>query len=84
MEEMKSWRTTLSGAISSGAALVLALSTSGVVMPKWIVVAAGFVMAGGFAAIGIVGKDSAVHSTITEVQASTASQAVIDAQKETE
>jgi hypothetical protein len=68
---MKSWRTTLSGAVSSGAGLVLALSTAGVAMPRWVVVAAGFIMAGGFASLGIVAKDSTTHSTLAEVQQST-------------
>lgn len=68
---MKSWRSTLSGAISSGAGLVLALSGAGVALPKWIVVTAGFVLAGGMASMGIVGKDSAVHSTSAEVDQAT-------------
>ena len=57
---MRSWKTTLSGLVSSGAGLVLAMSTGGVPIPKWAVIAAGFVMAGGFATLGIFGKDSNV------------------------
>jgi hypothetical protein len=68
---VKSWRSTLSGAVSSGAALILALSGAGITLPHWVVVVAAFVMAGGFASLGIVAKDSVVHSTIQEVTAST-------------
>jgi hypothetical protein len=68
---MKSWRTTASGLISSGAALVLFLPTQGVAEPKWLTGIALFVMAGGFASLGIFAKDSNVHSTVDEVQAST-------------
>jgi hypothetical protein len=57
---MRSWKTTASGLVSAGAAWVLAMSAAGVVMPKWAVVTAGFVMAGGFATLGIFGKDSNV------------------------
>jgi hypothetical protein len=54
---MRSWKTTLSGLVSSAAALVLALSQAGIVMPKWLPVVATFLMAGGMASLGIVGKD---------------------------
>lgn len=57
---MRSWKTTASGLVSSGAAWVLAMSAAGVVLPKWVIVTAGFVMAGGFATLGIFGKDSNV------------------------
>lgn len=57
---MRSWKTTLSGLISSGAGLILAMSMAGVVLPKWATVTAAFVMAGGFASLGIFGKDSNV------------------------
>ncbi len=57
---MRSWKTTLSGLVSCGAGLVLALSTSGVLVPRWAVVTAGFIMAGGFATLGVFGKDSNV------------------------
>jgi hypothetical protein len=60
---MRSWKTTLSGAVSSGAALVLALSGGGVAVPHWAVIAAGFVMAGGFASMGLYGKDYNVSGT---------------------
>ena len=55
---MKSWRTTLSGGVTSAASLVIALSTAGIAMPRWLVVTAGFVAAGGFAAMGIASKDA--------------------------
>jgi hypothetical protein len=42
------------------AGLVLALSTAGVAVPKWGVITASFVLAGGFASLGIFGKDSNV------------------------
>ena len=67
-----SWRTTASGVVTSAAGLIIALSSAGVVMPRGLVVAASFVMAGGFAMIGITGKDAAVHSTVSEVAMSTA------------
>ena len=54
---MRSWKTTVSGLVSSLSGLVLALSTAGVALPKWAIVAAGFTMAGGFASLGILGKD---------------------------
>ena len=57
---MRSWKTTLSGLVSSMAGLVLALSTAGVGVPKWAVITASFVLAGGFASLGIFGKDSNV------------------------
>jgi hypothetical protein len=57
---MRSWKTTLSGLVSSMAGLVLALSTAGVAVPKWAVITASFVLAGGFASLGIFGKDSNV------------------------
>jgi len=57
---MRSWKTTLSGLVSSGAGLILAMSQAGVALPRWAVVAAAFVMAGGFASLGIFGKDSNV------------------------
>ena len=57
---MRSWKTTLSGLVSSAAGLVLALSTAGVGVPKWAVITASFVLAGGFASLGIFGKDSNV------------------------
>ena len=60
---MRSWKTTASGLVSSGAALVLAMAGGGVAVPKWAVIAAGFVMAGGFACLGIVGKDYNVSGT---------------------
>ena len=57
------WKTTVSGLVSSGAALVVMLSTQGVAMPKWLVVTAGFIAAGGLATLGIVGKDKDITGT---------------------
>ena len=54
---MRNWKTSLSGVVSSIAGLVLAMSTAGVVLPKWVLVTAGFAMAGGFSAMGIFAKD---------------------------
>jgi hypothetical protein len=63
---MRSWKTTASGLICSGAALLLVLSSSGVQVPHWATVTAGFVLSGGFAALGIVGKDFNVSGTSTQ------------------
>jgi hypothetical protein len=68
---MKSWRMTISGLVTSCAGLIVLLSTQGVAEPHWLVVTAGFVGVGGFASLGINGKDSNVHSTVAEVQQST-------------
>ena len=57
---MKNWKTTLSGAVSSAAALVLALQAGGVMVPHWLVITAGFVLTGGLAAQGLAGKDNNV------------------------
>lgn len=54
---LQSWKTTVSGLVTSLAGLVLALSTSSVAIPKWAVITASFVLAGGFASLGIFGKD---------------------------
>ena len=51
------WKTTVSGLVSSAAGLVLALNAGGVAEPKWLIITAGFVLAGGLAALGISGKD---------------------------
>lgn len=64
---MKNWKTTLSGLVGSLASLLVLMSTQGVQLPKWLVIVAGFVAAGGFAALGISGKDSTSHSTLDEV-----------------
>jgi hypothetical protein len=57
---MINWKTTVSGLVSSAAGLVLALSEGGVALPHWVVITAGFVLAGGLAALGISGKDNDV------------------------
>lgn len=62
---MRSWKTTLSGAVSSGASLVVVLSTQGVVMPKWLPIVAAFVLAGGLAGLGIYGKDYNVTGPVS-------------------
>lgn len=71
---MKSWKTTVAGYVGSAAMLVLALAGAGVAIPKWAVVSAGFIAAGGIAGIGSNAKDASVHSTAAEVQASTVSE----------
>ena len=63
---MRSWKTTASGLACSFAALVLVLASSGVQEPRWLTVTAGFVLSGGFAALGIVGKDFNVSGTATQ------------------
>ena len=60
---MRSWKTTASGCISSLAAMVVFMSTQGVIVPHWVVVAAGFVLAGGLASMGVAGKDYNVSGT---------------------
>jgi hypothetical protein len=60
---MRSWKTTASGLVSSGAALVVFMATQGVTLPHWVVVVAGFVLAGGLASMGIAGKDYNVTGT---------------------
>jgi hypothetical protein len=57
---MISWKTTVSGLVSAGASLVLMLSANGVAVPHWLNITAGFVLAGGLAALGINGKDNNV------------------------
>jgi len=54
---MRSWKTTLSGAVSAGAALIVALSAQGVAMPKWLPLTAAFILAGGLTSLGVAGKD---------------------------
>ena len=68
---MKSWKSTLFGAISCVAGLVLALNNNGVVLPKWLVATAGYVLAGGLGGLGLVSKDWNAHSTTDQVQAAT-------------
>lgn len=53
----KSWRTTLSGVISSAAALVVAVPDIVNYNPA-AMKAAAFVLAGGLAAMGIVSRDN--------------------------
>jgi hypothetical protein len=64
---MRSWKTTLAGYVTSGASLVLALSQGGVVLPKWATITAGFVAAGGIAALGKFSKDYNVTGAIGPV-----------------
>ena len=68
---MKNWKTTASGIVSSAAGLVIALSQGGVQEPKWVLVTAAFVLAGGLAGMGITAKDATTHSTVEQVQEST-------------
>lgn len=51
-------KTTISGYVSAAAGFVLALQGGGISEPKWLVVTAGFVLAGGLAAIGINAADA--------------------------
>ena len=64
---MRSWKTTWAGYVTSGAGLVLALSQGGVVLPKWMVITAGFVAAGGIAALGKFSKVYNVTGTVGPV-----------------
>ena len=54
---MRSWKTTVSGIVSAGSGLVVALSAQGIAMPKWLPMTAAFILAGGLASLGIAGKD---------------------------
>jgi hypothetical protein len=71
---VKNWRSTLSGAITSAAGLILALSGADVRVPHWLSVIASFVLAGGLASMGIVGKDAATTPTVEEVEAASIKQ----------
>lgn len=71
---MKNWRSTLSGAVTSAAGLVLALGGADVHIPHWLSVTASFVLAGGLASMGIVGKDAATTPTVDEVEAASVKQ----------
>ena len=62
---MRSWKTTACGLISAGSAWVLFASTNQVVLPHWMVVTASFVLMGGLAGLGIVGKDYNVSGSGT-------------------
>lgn len=57
---LTSWKMTISGLVTGAAGLILAMSQAGVQEPKWLTITAAFVLAGGFAALGINGKDSNV------------------------
>jgi uncharacterized membrane protein YccC len=63
---VRSWKTTGSGLVCSLAALLLVLSSSGVQVPHWATITAGFVLSGGFAAMGISAKDFNVTGTATQ------------------
>jgi hypothetical protein len=58
---MKSWKTTLTSAVSSGAAFVLfAQQLHYIDFPRWAMAIAMFTMAGGLATFGVSAKDSDV------------------------
>jgi hypothetical protein len=63
----RSWRTTASGLIGALALVVVGNPSIIPARLHWIVVLAGIVASGGFAALGIAGKDAQVHSTLSEV-----------------
>jgi hypothetical protein len=60
---IRSWKTTASGFVSAGASLVVFMSAQGVAVPHWLVTVAGFVLVGGLASMGIMGKDYNVTGT---------------------
>ena len=66
---MRSWRTTASGLIGALALVVVGNPSLIPARFHWVVVLAGIVASGGFAALGITGKDAAVHSSVAEVAA---------------
>jgi hypothetical protein len=58
---MKSWKTTLTSAVSSAAAFVLfAQQLHYINFPSWVMAVAMFAMAGGLASFGVSAKDSNV------------------------
>ena len=54
---MKSWKTTASGIVSAAASFIMFLSSQGVYFPHWLVLTAGYILVGGLASLGIVGRD---------------------------
>ena len=67
---MTSWKSTVSGIVTAAAGFVV-FSPGLFSRWPWVVEAAKYVMAGGVAMLGIVSKDSDVHSTDTEVRVAT-------------
>lgn len=67
---MKNWKTSVAGIITAVAGFVL---FSPMLFAKWPWVSqvATYIMAGGFAALGLTAKDSTSHSTAAEVSKST-------------
>jgi hypothetical protein len=68
--QLKSWKTTTAGLITALAGFVLFSPATFQHWP-WVADLAKYIMVGGFAALGLVSKDSTEHSTITEVEKST-------------
>jgi hypothetical protein len=59
---MINWKTTVSGIVTAGAALIgfLALPPYSVHFPSWLLGTASFVTVGGFLSLGISAKDNNV------------------------
>jgi hypothetical protein len=66
---MKNWKTTAAAAVSAIAGFVLFDPQW---FPLWVVSAAKYVMLGGLAGLGLLGKDFDSHSTKTDVLLATA------------
>lgn len=67
------WRTSFIVLVSGIAALLGVLSQQGVHIPAWLVGTAGFIAAGGFAAIGFAGEDDVPETPVTPVSRTHAS-----------
>jgi hypothetical protein len=67
---VKNWKTSASGLVGA-AAVFVASNPSLFSRWPWAVPLAGFVVAGGFACLGLAAKDSTTHSTVAEVESST-------------
>lgn len=67
---MGSWKTTLAGLLTAVFGFVL-FSPDLFARWPWLIALARYATAGGFAAIGILAKDSTVHSTAAQMQDAT-------------
>jgi hypothetical protein len=63
---VKNWRTSVAGLIAAIAGFVL-FSPQLFARWPWVCDVAKYIMAGGLASLGLVGKDAATHSTAGEV-----------------
>ena len=73
--KLLSWKTTVCGLILALAGFVMFTPETFSQWP-WLVSLAKYVMLGGFAALGVVGKDYSQHSTQAEVTQATVDKSV--------